>query len=438
MTSCIAVYHLQRHKKKLILFDQEFTVIYEETQVFEDISDGDGFPCEDLHKLSNWILQSWEGLESDMRFEVKAVNFISYGSALVHLNQNGEPVAPLFDNRKPISEETEKKFFKTYGNQNELSIETCSPYAKMGNAGFQLYWLKQTHPSIFKKIKTSLFLPQYCSFLFTTNFTTDFTCLGGHSLLWNHHDKRFSQWVYEEGLVDLFPKIGSSHEAGLTPFRHKFIPVGTGLLDSVSGLIPLMKRNVDSFLLLSTGSSFTVLNPFASKELTDNDLSNDCFCYLSFEGTMVKSSRLQAGLWHEQYTKKFASHFFKESDHYKLLQYDPELAANVHSLPSLLDDTYHPNIHFKAALLDEFDSYEQAYHKLMADIVRMELQSVFLAGENLQDIRKMYVEGDYAQNPIFIKMLSDSLPQLKIKSINLNEGPAMGAAMVMKNLAGLF
>ena len=142
------------------------------------------------------------------------------------------------------------------------------------------------------------------------------------------------------------------------------------------------------------------------------------------------------GQWHEQYTKKFASHFFRESSFYKSVKYDPELAAITHSLPSLLDDYYNIKPDFKAASLDEFDSYELAYHKLISDIIRIQLQAIFLAGENLATIKKMYVEGPFAEIALFMKMLTDSLPQLKIKSSDLNEGPALGAALAVKNLAG--
>jgi sugar (pentulose or hexulose) kinase len=436
MTPAIAVYHLQRYWKKLVLFDQDFKVVFEEVQMFEDISDSDGFPCEDLHKITNWILQSWERLEADTRFDVKAVNFTSYGPALVHLNQNGEPIAPLFDSRKKIPEDLEARFFKTYGSQDKMALETYSPYLHMGNAGIQLYWLKHAHPTLFQKIKNTLFLPQYCSFLFTTNFLTEHTNLGGYTMLWDYKNRRYDQWAYEEGFVEIFPKIATNEEAGLTPFRHHFIPVGTGILDTVAGLIPFAKRNIDPFLLLSTGSSFTVLNPFATKDLSLDDLKKDCLCYLAFDGSMVKASRLMLGLWHEQYTKKFASHFFRESSFYKSVNYDPVLAANIHSLPTLLDDYYNTKPDFKAASLDEFASYELAYHKLISDIIRIQLQAIFLAGENLVTIKKMYVEGIFAENTLFMKMLTDSLPQLKIKSSDLNEGPALGAALAVKNIAG--
>lgn len=434
MISTVAVYHIQRTQKKLVLFDQEFKVVFEERQVFEEISDEEGVACEDLHRMTNWIFESWERLEADTRFDVKAVNFTTYGPALVHLNQNSEPIAPLLDYRKPFPTELETTFFKTYGGKDRMMLGTYSSFYGMGNAGIQLYWIKHHYPTLFKKIRTSLFLPQYCSFLFTTNFHTEYTSLGGHSLLWDFANKRFDQWVYEEGLVDLFPKISTQHEAGVTPFRHTFIPVGVGLLDAVSGLIPLIKRNIDAFLLLSTGATFTVLNPFSFKPLGVEDLRKDCFCYLSLEGNPVKAARLTLGTLHDQYTKKFASHFFRESDFYKWVKYDEELAANTHTLPSLLDDYYQPKPDFKSASLDDFETYEQAYHKLVSDMVRLQLQSIFLAGENLAGIKKMYVEGDFAENELFMRMLTDSLPQLKIKSSDLGEGPAMGAALAMKAL----
>jgi len=434
MVSSIAVYHLQRYVKKLLLFDLEYHLIYEEIQLFDEISDNEGIPCEDLNKLTNWLLESWARLEADKRFNIKAVNFTTYGPALVHLDQNSVPVLPLFDYRKKLPKEIGEKFFKTYGPKEHLEQETCSPYVGMGNAGLQLYWLKHAEPLSFEKIKTTLFLPQYCSFLFTTHFSTDYTSVGASSLLWDFKTHRFEQWAYEEGIVDLFPKITRQPEAGLTPFRHDFVPVGAGLLDTVAGLIPLIKRNVDPFLLVGTGSTFTVLNPFAEKDLTLDDLKKSCFCYLSFIGLPVKASRLPLGELHDQFTKKFASHYYKDSSYHKSIAYSADVTATLSSFPPLLDEPFLANPDFKPASLDKFENYELAYHKLMADITHTVLQSILLAGENLVSIKKMYVEGDFAENALFMRMLSDSLPQLKTKPSKLEHGPALGAAMAVKPL----
>lgn len=434
MLSSIAVYHLQRYVKKLLLFDLGYNLIHEEVQLFDEISDSEGAPCEDLNKLTNWLLESWARIEADQRFDVKAVNFTTYGPALVHLDATSIPVLPVFDYRKKFPVEIEEEFFEKYGPREKLEQETCSPYMGMGNAGLQLYWLKHSEPEAFKKIKTTLFLPQYCSFIFTTHFLTDYTALGASSLLWDFNSKRYEQWAYEEGIVDLLPKITQQPEAGLTPFRHDFIPVGTGLLDTVAGLVPLVKRNVDPFLLLGTGPSFTVLNPFAEQELSHEDLQKNCFCYLSFIGLPVKATRLPLGDWHDQFTKKFASYYYKDSAYFKSVAYSKEMAAVVSVLPSLLDDTFPFKENFKAASLDAFESYELAYHKLIADVTRLVVKSLLLAGENLKSIKKMYVEGDFAQNQVFMSLLSDSLPQLKTKPSTLEHGPALGAAMAVKPL----
>src|SRR5690606_26120067 len=89
-------------------------------------------------------------------------------------------------------------------------------------------------------------------------------------------------------------------------------------------------------LLISTGTWCISLNPFNKTTLTDDELKQDCLCYMTYEGEPVKASRLFAGHWHEEETKKIAAHFhtdprffeqvtFRKELREKLLQTHPDL-----------------------------------------------------------------------------------------------------------------
>jgi sugar (pentulose or hexulose) kinase len=48
----IAIFDIGKTNKKLFLFDEQYKLVYEQSQNFEETKDEDGFPCEDVHTLS--------------------------------------------------------------------------------------------------------------------------------------------------------------------------------------------------------------------------------------------------------------------------------------------------------------------------------------------------------------------------------------------------
>lgn len=173
MIPCIAVFEIGKTHKKILLFDQRYQIIKEEEVSLRETVDDDGEKGEDLEALTTWLRTTWQALEADQTYDVLAVNFTAYGAALVHLNEAGEPVAPLYNYLKPYPENLEKQFYNTYGGKPTISAETASPPLGMLNAGLQLYWLKHQKPEVFAKINHTLHLPQYIAYLFTGEMTTD-------------------------------------------------------------------------------------------------------------------------------------------------------------------------------------------------------------------------------------------------------------------------
>ena len=142
MTSCIAVFDIGKTNKKLILFDLEFNLIHEEQTSFEEVKDDEGDNCEDLRALTNWMLETWKKIENDIRFNIRALNFTTYGASFVHLDDNLRPVTPLYNYLKPLPKEVEDSFFAKYGDKMDFATTTASPFLAMLNSGLQIYWLK--------------------------------------------------------------------------------------------------------------------------------------------------------------------------------------------------------------------------------------------------------------------------------------------------------
>src|SRR5947207_2247298 len=74
----IAIFDVGKTNKKLLLFNQEYKVVYQESKKLDEIKDEDGFPCEDVAKLTHWVKEAFRRILSDEQFDVKAVNFSAY------------------------------------------------------------------------------------------------------------------------------------------------------------------------------------------------------------------------------------------------------------------------------------------------------------------------------------------------------------------------
>lgn len=440
MVPCIAIFDVGKTNKKFLLFDQQYKIIKEEEIYIKEILDDDGEKGEDLPALTNWLLATWKAVEADQTYDVLAVNFSAYGASLVHLDENGKPVTPLYNYLKPFPATLEQQFYDTYGDKLTLSAQTSSPPLGMLNSGLQLYWLKYKKPELFVQIKYTLHLPQYVSSLFTGQFVTEYTSVGCHTALWDFQKRDYHAWVYAEGFEKLFPPLQLHYRSLKTTFRNKKIPAGIGLHDSSAALIPSLKRFNDPFLLLSTGTWGITLNAFAKKPLTASDLQHDCLQYLTYHGNPVKASRRFIGNAHEEQVKLLADYFQKPHLYYKTVRYDQSL---LQSSPGLYTDDVHQQSHnpvgykLMASVNVNLDpalyaSYEAAYHELILQLFRQQLRSIYLAAENdMSDFRTLLVDGGFSKNHIFMTLLKKEFPELEMKAATSAQGTALGAALVM-------
>jgi len=108
----VLVFDVGKTNKKLLLFDEQYNLVLEESMQFEEIKDDDGFPCEDLASLSSWIKKTFDRITEDRRFEIRAVNFSGYGASFVYLNEEREVLLPLYNYLKPYPEDISEKFYK--------------------------------------------------------------------------------------------------------------------------------------------------------------------------------------------------------------------------------------------------------------------------------------------------------------------------------------
>ncbi len=234
------IFDVGKTNKKLFLFDEQYNIVFEESLQIDEIKDGDGFPCEDLTTLSNWLKQRFKSVYSDTNYDVQAINFSAYGASLVHLDETDKPLSPLYNYLKPYPEHLAKQFYDTYGGENVMAKQTASPVLGSLNSGLQLYRLKYEQPLIFSRIQYSLHLPQYLSFLISAKKTSDITSVGCHTQLWNFNENKYHRWVDEEDIKAKLPPLYQGDKIVYSSIDTEMIATGIGLHDSSAALIPYL------------------------------------------------------------------------------------------------------------------------------------------------------------------------------------------------------
>jgi sugar (pentulose or hexulose) kinase len=424
-----AIFDIGKTNKKLFLFNEQYEIVHELQAGFAEIKDEDGDPCDDQERISSWIQESLNAVFGLEEYDIRAINFCSYGASLVHIDQQGKPLTPLYNYLKAYPQKLSREFYKKYGGAPVFSVQTASPVLGSLNSGMQLFRIKKQQPEIFKKIRYSLHLPQWLAYLISGKCFSDITSIGCHTNLWNFAQNHYHEWVYREGIQDkLAPIIDSGHTEP-TMIKKKKIPVGVGLHDSSAALIPYLESFPEPFVLISTGTWCISLNPFNKKPLSIAELREDCLSYLSFQGNPVKASRIFAGYHHEHEVKRLASQFHKAENFYKEVSFDPEIVSTLNKKQSKRKRvrlTTEPG--FKPVDLTGFNNYEEAYHQLMMDIMSRQSEALHLILDQ-ENVKRIFVDGGFGNNALFMHLLADAFPGIKVYAASVPQATALGTAL---------
>jgi len=418
----IAVFDVGKTNKKLFLFDEQYKIVFERSARFLEITDEDGFPCENLESLRLSIFDSLHEVFRNSEFEIKAINFSTYGASMVHVDENGRPLTPLYSYLKPYPEDIQREFYSKYGGEDQFAFQTASPVLGSLNSGMQLYRIKKERPELFKKIKYALHLPQYMSFLVSGKLYSDITSIGCHTNLWDFSKNAYHEWVDKEGIRDKLAPIVPSDSVMPATFPGNNYGVGTGLHDSSAALIPYLVSFQEPFILISTGTWCISFNPFTASPLTKEELQSDCLSYIQYQGTPVKASRLFAGHEHEVEVKRIAQYFNQVTSKYKNVAFESKYFDIVNDKRSTQP--------FSEMDLSVFSSDIEAYHYLMANIVLQQKKSTELI-INSSGVNRIFVDGGFSKNSIYMNLLSRVFPEMEVFAASMAQATAMGTALAI-------
>ena len=431
----IAIFDVGKTNKKLFLFDENYKIVYERSAKFVETVDEDGDVCENIESLRLSVFDSLHQIFRKKEFELKAVNFSTYGASFVYIDEDGQPVAPLYNYLKPYPPQLKKAFYEKYSGEENVSKETASPVLGSLNSGMQLYRLKYEKPGLFSRIKYALHLPQYMSYLLSGEIFTDVTSLGCHTHLWNFEENNYHRWVYEEGIIEKLAPVAQGDIAVPSTFPGNTYKVGIGLHDSSAALIPYLVNFQEPFVLISTGTWCISFNPFNHSALTYDELKQDCLCYMQYKGRPVKASRIFAGNEHEQQVKRIASYFNQHPARYRSLEYDPAIAGNlrrgeINTKGTSANHDGPEQSAFGARDLSSFASDTEAYHQLIFDLVTLQHHSTSLVLEGTA-VKRIFVDGGFSKNSIYMNLLALFFPQLEVFAASTAQATAVGTALAI-------
>lgn len=429
----IAIYDIGKTNKKILLFNEEFRIVSEIEEKFTEILDDDGFECDDIERIELWIQRSLNELVHSDKYDLKSVNFTTYGATLVYLDENGKRVTPVYNYLKPIDEKISESLYKRNGGRDEFCRRTASPALGMLNSGLQPLWLRAVKPDIFAKIKHILHFPQYLSYTVTGKIFSEHTSIGCHTALWDFDNMNYHPWVKVQGLnlPDPVPvETMTEIEIG-----GKKIQVGIGIHDSSSSLAPYFTGNAGKFLLISTGTWCINMNPFNTEKLTAEQLDKDCLCYMSINRQPVKSSRLFLGHLHEAALKHICDHFRKSEDYYKKVKADTLLSAILKSrfgVKKVFFQTGPYSRDLKEYIdMYEFNNFEEAYHQLMNELGDLTLEAINLVLPESDETENIYITGGFSKSELFQNLIAKAYPSKSVYTSEIANGSALGAALVV-------
>ena len=436
MKEVIAVFDIGKTNKKFLLFDNKHELVYQDEMVMPTTVDDDGFECDDIALIESWIISRLKAEVEGGKYNIRGVNFSTYGASLVFLNDAGERLTPVYNYLKPVPETLAQKWYEENGGKREFCRKTASPaLGTLLNSGLQIRWLKQYKPEVYAQVKYILHFPQYLSFLYTRYVLSEYTSIGCHTGIWDFDQMQYHEWLASEGVTLPAPKNNSF--VLKVKVAGKEIAVGPGIHDSSASLAPYLLANTEKFVLVSTGTWCINMNPFNHQPLTPHELENDCLCYLSVGEKPVKSSRFFMGHIHDVNVSRLTGYFGVDSSAYKSVPVDSGL------LKAFGDENRADTIFFKEGVpaeyvddlvdLNQFNNFEDAYHRLIFDLTRLNVASIKLIMEKNDGVQNIFISGGFARNEIFVRLMAAFFPDKKIYTSQVDNASALGAALVINN-----
>lgn len=383
----------------------------------------------------DWLSALKRGLErllSDAdRETVKGISFAGQMHGLVMLDENDKVIRPaILWNDGRCEEETEY-LNKTVG--KDLLLSETGNIAFAGFTAPKLLWVKKNEPENYKRIRRIMLPKDYLVYMMTGAHVTDRSDASG-TLLYDVKRKRWSERMLEICSVEprWLPRICESCEVvgeAKAEYRLPLAKVSAGAADNAAAAIGTGTVK-DGFCNLSLGTSGTVF--IAKDEFTATDGIVHSFAHADGKFHLmgcILSAASCNGWWMGVLGE---NDFDKAED-----SVSGRLGeSDVYFLPYLMGERApHNDVNARGAFIGLSADTEKADMTLsVMEGVAFALKNSIEGVEGL-DLSRITVSGGGARSESMKRILA-SVFNSEILTLNAEEGPAMGAAMLAMVGAG--
>ena len=210
-------------------------------------------------------------------------------------------------------------------------------------------------------------------------------------------------------------------------------PVKCSSINSTTAsLIPYLRGSDKPFILVSTGTWCTFMNPFDSGPFEREPENDEVRGIRAVGRQQVKYSRFHLGEIHDRNVTMLDDHFGVTGELYKTIKIKNKKIEKIranrrgrvffrHGIPDGYADT--------SADLSHFLTYADAYHQMMYDLVDECLGSLRDIVNETDTTEILYVTGGFALNDTFVRILAQRLPDKRVYASTIEYATALGAAI---------
>ncbi|MBZ9761301.1 FGGY-family carbohydrate kinase [Mesorhizobium sp. CA8] len=377
------------------------------------------YPHHDVEALWTFILNSLADLNREGRID--AISITTHGATGALVDGSGELVLPVLD----YEFDGPDQLAADYNAVRPPFGETGTPRLPIGlNLGAQFFWQQKRFPAEFTRAAAMLMYPQYWALRLTGVAANELTSLGCHTDLWNPWTSDYSSLVDQMGwrrlmapvrpakdrLGPILPEL--ARRTGLDPQT----PVFCGLHDSNASLLPHLLSDRPPFSVVSTGT--WVVSMAVGGRRVELDAARDTLVNVNALGDPVPSARFMGG-------REFSLLTEGQPQEWSEADATAVLARQVLLLPSTQQGSG-PFPHRDAQWLNADDlSTGQRFAAISFYLALMTATCLELIGGEGPTI----VEGPFAQNRLFIRMLATAAERPVIAS-ETSTGTSIGAALL--------
>ncbi|WP_299484170.1 FGGY-family carbohydrate kinase [uncultured Roseibium sp.] len=385
---------------------------------------GPPYPHFDLERLWSFVVDALA--KHNGNYGIDAISIATHGASIALLDREGNLAAPMLDYEFAGPDELSSDYEAIRPDFQE----TGSPRLALGlNAGAQIYWQLHRDTGLMGRIASVVTYPQYWSFKLTGMRHTEMTSLGAHTDLWNPRQRCFSSLVHRLGIANKMAPARiaakcthglNSEIAALTGLRAG-IPVASGIHDSNASLYPYLLALKGAFSVVSTGT--WVISFAVGGQKKDLSPERDTLLNVNAFGDPVPSARFMGGREFDLVMGDGVRQA-SEKDVSRVLAEQIQLYPAVDPLSGPFQGA-RAGWSVDESTLSDGERFAAASFYL-ALVTRQCLDLIGAEGPTI-------VEGPFARNNLFMKMLEVATARVAAGSKVSTTGTGLGAALLVSN-----